>query len=59
MMAGHILMKILIGFVWGIFSAGSIWLILSFIPFSIIFCVSGLEFVIAFLQAYVFIVREW
>ena len=56
MMSGHILMKILIGFVWSIFSAGSIWLILSFIPFAIIFCVTGLEFVIAFLQAYVFIV---
>ena len=56
MMAGHILMKILIGFVWNIFSAGSIWLFLSFLPFGIIFCVTGLEFVIAFLQAYVFIV---
>ena len=56
MMAGHILMKILIGFVWSIFSSGSIWLILSFLPFGIIFCVTGLEFVIAFLQAYVFIV---
>ena len=56
MMSGHILMKILIGFVWSIFSAGSIWLILSFVPFAIIFCVTGLEFVIAFLQAYVFIV---
>jgi F0F1-type ATP synthase membrane subunit a len=56
MMSGHILMKILIGFVWSIFSVGSIWLILSFVPFAIIFCVTGLEFVIAFLQAYVFIV---
>lgn len=56
MMAGHILMKILISFVWNIFSAGSIWLFLSFLPFGIIFCVTGLEFVIAFLQAYVFIV---
>lgn len=56
MMSGHILMKILIGFVWTMLSIGSIWLIIAFFPFIIVFCVTGLEFAIAFLQAYVFIV---
>ena len=56
MMSGHILMKILIGFVWTMFSIGYIWLFIAFFPFLIVFCVTGLEFAIAFLQAYVFIV---
>lgn len=68
MMSGHILMKILIGFVWSMLSLGpyfltnSCWIplttpfsILSFLPFIIVFCIIGLEFVIAFLQAYVFL----
>lgn len=36
-------------------SAGSIFCIFAFIPFFIIFCVTGLEIAVAFLQAYVFI----
>lgn len=56
MMSGHILMKILIGFIWTMLSIGSIWLVIAFFPFIIVFCVTGLEFAIAFLQAYVFIV---
>ena len=56
MMSGHILLKILINFIWVIVSSSiSSWVWIGF-PISIIFLVIGLEFVIAFLQAYVFIV---
>ena len=55
MMAGHALMKILSGFCWKFLMLYSIsGLGVFFIVFSIIFCVVGLEFLIAFLQAYVF-----
>jgi len=40
----------------GYFYLGSIISLLSFLPFLIVFFVVGLEFAIAFLQAYVFIV---
>jgi ATP synthase subunit 6 len=56
MMAGHVLMKILIGFVWSMISIGSLGFIVSIFPLIIIFCVTGLETAIAFLQSYVFIV---
>jgi F0F1-type ATP synthase membrane subunit a len=56
MMAGHVLMKILIGFVWSMVSIGSLGCIVSIFPLIIIFCVTGLETAIAFLQSYVFIV---
>ena len=56
MMSGHILLKILIGFVWVIAGSNVIhWLWIG-LPAGIIFLVIGLEFVIAFLQAYVFLV---
>jgi len=54
MMSGHILLKILIGFSWTLFTNGLLGGFLSIIPFGVVFLVIGLEFVIAFLQAYVF-----
>lgn len=56
MMAGHALMKILAGFCWNFIITFTItgWFA-ALIVFSIIFCVIGLEFLIAFLQAYVFL----
>lgn len=60
MLSGHILMKILIGFVWSIaIAAGSvsfIWTTAAIFPLMVVFCVAFLEIVIAFLQAYVFFV---
>lgn len=56
MMSGHILLKILISFIWGIITSNLIhwfWIVL---PLSIVFIVVGLEITIAFLQAYVFVV---
>jgi F0F1-type ATP synthase membrane subunit a len=60
MLSGHILLKILIGFVWSIGNAVSAiavtWIFLSFFPLLVVFAVTFLEIVIAFLQAYVFFV---
>jgi F0F1-type ATP synthase membrane subunit a len=53
-MSGHILLKILIGFSWTLFAQGFLGFFLSLLPFAVVFLVIGLEFAIAFLQAYVF-----
>jgi F0F1-type ATP synthase membrane subunit a len=60
MLSGHILLKILVGFVWSIGVAASsisaIWSMVAFFPLFVVFCVTFLEIIIAFLQAYVFFV---
>lgn len=58
MMSGHVLLHILTGFCAFLFSDfyGVIGKIIFFIPFILIIAIIGLEFGIAFLQAYVFCV---
>jgi F-type H+-transporting ATPase subunit a len=56
MMSGHILLKILISFIWAIGSSNVIHLFWIGLPLSIVFMVIGLESAISFLQAYVFVV---
>ena len=56
MMAGHTLLKILAGFAWTMISVGGILYIVHLVPLLVIFAIVGLEFAIAFLQAYVFTV---
>lgn len=56
MMSGHILLKILISFIWAIASSNLIHWVWIGLPIGIVFLVIGLEFAIAFLQAYVFVV---
>jgi ATP synthase subunit 6 len=56
MMSGHTLLKILISFAWTMIWLGFSFSLLAIIPMSVVFLVTGLEFVIAFLQAYVYIV---
>jgi ATP synthase subunit 6 len=56
MMSGHSLLKILISFAWV-----SVWLNfsvapVSILPIAVVFATIGLEFVIAFLQAYVYMI---
>ena len=56
MLSGHILLKILICFIWAILVSNLInwfWILL---PLTIVFVVIGLEIIISFLQAYVFLV---
>jgi F-type H+-transporting ATPase subunit a len=55
-MSGHTLLKILGGFAWGLLLSGGIFTYFAVFPFFIIFLISGLEFAIALLQAYVFLV---
>lgn len=56
MLSGHILLKILISFVWVSVSSNVVNWFWNILPLSIVFAVVGLEISIAFLQAYVFIV---
>jgi F-type H+-transporting ATPase subunit a len=58
MMSGHTLLKILSGFVWSnllSLSSTNLWF-LAIIPFLIVLAVTVLELLIAFLQAYVFVI---
>ena len=56
MLSGHILLKILICFIWAIAISNVIHWFWILLPLSIVFAVIGLETAIAFLQAYVFLV---
>lgn len=54
MMSGHALLKILIGFSWGLLTTGSVYIILAILPWILVTVILFLEGLIAFLQAYVF-----
>jgi F-type H+-transporting ATPase subunit a len=54
MMAGHTMLNVFGTFVIGLFAAGGVFSALSIAPLVAITAVSALEFLIAFLQAYVF-----
>nr|QTK22362.1 ATP synthase F0 subunit a [Pneumocystis canis] len=55
-LAGHMLMKIIAGFIYKIMISGVIFFIMGLIPLLLLIAISALEFAIAFIQAYVFIV---
>lgn len=54
MMAGHALLKILIGFAWILLISSNLFFILAILTWSLVTIIFCLEFVIAFLQSYVF-----
>jgi F-type H+-transporting ATPase subunit a len=56
MMAGHTLLKILIGFSWTMLNAQTLLMVAALLPWVVVTLVMALEFVISFLQAYVFVV---
>lgn len=56
MMSGHTLLKILLGFSWLMLISGQSIAVFGLIPLFVVFCVTFLECMIAFLQAYIFIV---
>jgi ATP synthase subunit 6 len=56
MFAGHTLLKIMSTFAWQMIIAGGIITVLGLAPLMTLFALTGLEMVIAFLQAYVFTV---
>lgn len=53
-LAGHILLKVFAGFVPALIAAGGFYGILSILPLAMTVALYGLEFLVAFLQAYVF-----
>jgi ATP synthase subunit 6 len=55
MMSGHILLKIISGAILGLLVLLPQSAIITIFPFIFLFIITGLEFVIAFLQAYVFV----
>ena len=54
MLAGHIMLKLFAGFAVTLFSAGAIYIPLSLLSFGMGVALNALEFLVAFLQAYVF-----
>jgi ATP synthase subunit 6 len=54
MMAGHTLLKVIIGFSWSMLTSGGILFISHFIPLIVIFILIGLEIGVAIIQAYIF-----
>jgi len=55
MMAGHILLKVLLGFAWTMMMAQGIMFILHMIPMGVVFVLLYLETMVAIIQAYVFV----
>jgi F-type H+-transporting ATPase subunit a len=56
MLGGHIAMKVFGGFVAGLLGAGGLYAVLAPLPLAVIVALTALEFLVAFLQAYVFAV---
>jgi ATP synthase subunit 6 len=55
MMAGHILLKVLLGFAWTMMMAQGIMFIAHMIPMGVVFVLLFLETGVAVIQAYVFV----
>lgn len=54
MMSGHALLKILTGFSWNLMRSGPLYIIIAVIPWLVVTIIFFLEFLIGYLQAYVF-----
>ena len=54
MMAGHTLLKVIVGFSWGMLAGGGFLFIIHFFPLMVIFLLIGLEVGVAIIQAYIF-----
>jgi len=55
LMAGHTLLKVIVGFSWSMLLAENLKAIAFIIPLIILVILTGLEFAVAFIQAFVFI----
>ena len=54
MMSGHILLKVIAGFAWSMLNVNSFIFIAHFVPLILLIILTGLEFGVAMIQAYVF-----
>ena len=59
MMAGHTLLKVIIGFSWSFLIAGELLLLVHYIPLFFIFFLIILELAVAVIQSYIFIVLSY
>lgn len=54
MMAGHTLLKVIVGFSWTMLLMGDVFLIVNLFPLAILFALTFLEIGVAIVQAYIF-----
>ncbi len=54
MMAGHTLLKVILGFSWSILAAGEFYYIINFVPIIILMLLTMLELGVALIQSYIF-----
>lgn len=54
MMAGHTLLKVIVGFSWTMLLMGDIFLVVNLFPLAILFALTFLEIGVAIVQAYIF-----
>lgn len=54
MMAGHTLLKVIVGFAWAMLNSGGILLLVHIVPLLVLVILFGLELAVALIQAYVF-----
>ncbi|MBY7649854.1 MAG: F0F1 ATP synthase subunit A [Candidatus Liberibacter europaeus] len=54
MLAGHIMLKVFAGFISSMFSLGLLGIVFSLLPLFVNVVITGLEFFVAFMQAYLF-----
>ena len=56
LMAGHTLLKVIVGFAWGLLMLEDVMAVLHVVPLLILVLLMGLELGVALIQAYVFTV---
>ena len=56
MLAGHITLKVFAGFIVSMSAAGGVGIVGAILPLSMTVAITALEFLVSFLQAYVFTV---
>lgn len=54
MMAGHTLLKVIVGFAWSMVGSGGVLLIVHILPLLVLVILFGLELAVSLIQAYVF-----
>ena len=59
MMAGHTLLKVIVGFSWSLILLGDLMILVHYVPFFVLFILMFLEIGVAFIQTYVFVVLTY
>lgn len=56
MMAGHTLLKVIVGFSWSLILLGDYYVLVHYLPFGVLFLLTFLELMVSMIQAYIFVV---